>query len=58
MINRLLTLPLSKDNFNKEINIIKTIATNNSYDKKLIDTLINKKQKKLIHGQRLGRNIC
>lgn len=48
MVNHILTVPLSKDTFNKEVNIIKTIATNNGYDEKVIDSLIDKKQKKLI----------
>lgn len=49
MIHRLLTIPLSIDNYNKELNIIKQIAVNNSYDPKLIDDIIAKK----LHKQSL-----
>lgn len=43
MINRLITIPLLPVNFNKELNISKQIAFNNSSDPKLIDKLVNKK---------------
>ena len=36
-VHRLLSIPLSKDNFNKEVNVIKQIATNNGYDYIIID---------------------
>jgi hypothetical protein len=47
-VHRLLNIPLSKENFNNEVKIIKQIAYNNEFEPKLIDTLISKtKLKKL-----------
>lgn len=43
MIHRLITLPLNKFNFQKELNIIKQIAVNNGYTPKIIDKMLNKK---------------
>ena len=45
-IHRLLNIPLSKENFNKELNIIKQMAVNNGYQANMIDTIIHKKQHK------------
>lgn len=45
MIHRLVTLPLSPTDFYTELNTIKQIAINNGYSVKLIDTILNKKQK-------------
>ncbi|KAK9879490.1 hypothetical protein WA026_006560 [Henosepilachna vigintioctopunctata] len=43
MVHRLVNLPLSKVDFNKEKNIIMQIASNNKYRPELINSLINKK---------------
>ena len=45
-IHRLINLPLSKENFEKELNLIKQIAVNNGYDPSLIDSILHKKQYK------------
>lgn len=47
-INRLLNIPLSKENYIREVNILKQLAYNNGYDPKIIPNLIEKtKYKKL-----------
>lgn len=48
MIHRALSLPLSEENLNKELNTIKTIAINNGFEEKTIVNLFNKKRYKLI----------
>ena len=45
-IHRLINIPLSSDNFNKELNIIKQIALNNGYKESLIENILKKKQYK------------
>ena len=40
VVNRLLIVPLSKQNSNKEDDIIKTIAENNGYDKRIVDSCL------------------
>lgn len=50
-IHRLLTLPLSSQNYSKEVNILKNIASNNGYNPTLIDKLIAKKKEKLMLKQ-------
>lgn len=47
-IHRLFSVPLSDENFQKELNIIKQIAVNNGYQVHLIDTLIRKKREKTL----------
>lgn len=47
MINRMFSLPLSKGNRHKEINIIKQIARDNNYKEGMIDKLIRKQALKL-----------
>jgi hypothetical protein len=47
MIHRLLNVPLSECNYNKELNIIKQIAINNGYNPDIIDNLCNKKSYKM-----------
>ena len=42
MVNRLLIVPLSKENFNKEVDIKKPITGNNCCDKSIIDSLKKK----------------
>ena len=42
--HRLIDIPLSSDNFNKELNIIKQIAFNNGYNESLIENILKKKQ--------------
>ena len=42
-IHRLLNTPLSIEDYNSELNIIKQIAVNNGYQANLIDTMIEKK---------------
>ena len=46
MVHRLITIPLSPDNFEKEKNIIKQIAKNNGYDPNTINKLIWKSKRK------------
>ena len=43
VIHRLVNVPLSEVNFNKELNIIKQIAVNNGYNVDLIDSILSKK---------------
>ena len=47
MIHRAFSVPLSTDDFNKEINIIKDIATSNGYSHKMINQMLEKKRFKL-----------
>ena len=47
-IHRLVSFPLSKNNFNKELSTIKEIARNNGYNENLIDSILKKKQRKLL----------
>ena len=49
MIHRLLALPLSTDDYNNELNIIKHIALANGYKSHIVDRIINKKQNKPIN---------
>lgn len=46
MVYRLLNVPLSDNNYNKELNIIKHIAIANGYKSNMIDRLIAKKKNK------------
>ena len=46
MIHRVVSLPLNKTNFHKEIRHIKQIAINNGYEVKLINKLLRKKLEK------------
>ena len=46
MVNRLTSISMSQDNFNKELNTIKYIAQQNGFDPKLIDKLIERSNKK------------
>lgn len=48
LIHRLFNVPLSPENYKKEVDVIKTVAFNNGYDPTLIDHLITKKQNKAI----------
>ena len=48
LIHRLINVPLNKENYNKELSIIKTIALNNGYRPNIVDNLINKKKEKHI----------
>ncbi|XP_069701805.1 metacaspase-2-like [Periplaneta americana] len=47
LIDRLLTTPLNRDNYNKELNYIKQIAFENGYENQLINNLIQKRKTKL-----------
>ena len=47
LINRLVTIPLCKENYNKELHIIKLIASNNGYPTSLIDKLLSRKRRNL-----------
>lgn len=47
LIDRLLTTPLNKTNYGKEINYIKKLAIENGYNKQLINKLIQKRKTKL-----------
>jgi hypothetical protein len=46
MVNRLLDIPLSPTNFNRELSTIKLIAKNNSYDPDIIDRILERKLRK------------
>lgn len=46
MVYRCKNLPLSKENYEKEINTIKVIASNNGYSQNMINNIINKFEKK------------
>lgn len=48
MIHRAINVPLSNDNYNNEINIIKQIGHNNGYKPEIINRLVNKKQTKFL----------
>ena len=48
MIHRLLSIPLSHDHFQKELNTIKQIAINNNYPPSIIDKLLHKKRLHLL----------
>ena len=48
LIHRLLNIPLSIDAYKKELEIIKTIATNNGYNTGIIDNIVKKHCKKRI----------
>ena len=50
-INRLLNIPLSTENYKKEINILKQLAYNSGYDPNLIHTLIKKTKIKKLKKQ-------
>lgn len=41
-IHRLLNIPLSEDNFKREVNTIKQIAVNNGYNHTCVDRILNK----------------
>lgn len=43
-VHRLINTPMSEQNFNKELNIIKQISINNGYNPNMIDTILTKKQ--------------
>ena len=46
MIHRLVNVPMSKEDFEKELNIIKQIAINNGYSPNTIDSILKKKTHK------------
>lgn len=48
LIHRLFNSHLSQDNFNKEVKVIKDIATFNGYKTSLIDNMVCKKRKRLL----------
>lgn len=50
-INRLLNFPLSKEDYNSEVNILKQIAHNNNYEPDLIPKLIEKTKYKRIRKE-------
>jgi hypothetical protein len=51
LVHRLVNIPLSKDNYFKELNNIKRIASQNGFKESIIDNLIKKhKHKKLIQN--------
>ena len=43
-VHRLINTPLSEQNFNKELNIIKQISVNNGYNPNMIDKILTQKQ--------------
>lgn len=42
MVHRLINVPMSQTNFNKELNLIKQIASNNNYNPKIIDKIYSR----------------
>ena len=46
MINRLIQIPLNKDNVNNELDTIYNVASNNGFNRKTISKLFNKINKK------------
>lgn len=48
MIHRAINLPLSTEDFNKEMHLIKQIAINNGYSNNIIDHILNNKKKKQV----------
>ncbi|XP_050511970.1 uncharacterized protein LOC126888016 [Diabrotica virgifera virgifera] len=46
-IHRLLNIPMSKDNYNNEVSILKQLAVNNGYSPLIIDNIIRKKLLKI-----------
>ena len=46
MVHRLIQVPMSKENFTKEFNLIKQIAINNGYNHKMIDSIYSRKSYK------------
>lgn len=51
MIHRLLHIPLSTQNFDKELQIIKQIAINNGYKPNMVDNIVKNKKYKLALSQ-------
>ena len=49
MIHRLMSLPLSTEDYKNEVDIIKHIATANGYKSNIIDKIINKEQNRPIN---------
>lgn len=49
-VHRLMSVPLSADNYVKELNIIYQIAISNGYSKQIIDSLIKNKQNKRVRS--------
>jgi hypothetical protein len=47
LLHRLLHVPLSVDNFEKELKTIKLLAKNNDYDPHIIDKMLNRKNRKI-----------
>ena len=45
-VHRLINTPMSEENYNLELNLIKQIAVNNGYDAQIIDKIVKKKQYK------------
>lgn len=52
MIHRMLNIPMNKDNYNKELNTIFQIATNNGYKKEEILTILKKQKTRRANMQR------
>jgi hypothetical protein len=49
MVHRLLSIPMNKKHYNKELTTIKQIAKNNGYTHEIIDTIVKKHIKKNTH---------
>lgn len=47
LIHRLLSIPFNKENYYKELKVIKTVA-NNGYNRQIIDNIVRKKQKRIV----------
>lgn len=52
MIDRLLKFPLSQEHRQKEIELLKFIATSNGYDSAIVEAIMNKKIKRKIRRER------
>ncbi|KAI5642939.1 reverse transcriptase (RNA-dependent DNA polymerase) domain-containing protein [Phthorimaea operculella] len=48
MIHRLVSVPMTKPNFDKELNTIKHIANNNGYETHVINKILKKKEKSIV----------
>ena len=56
-INRLINIPLTKKDYDEEVNTIKHIAITNGYKPEMIDKLIYKKKKKIKNQNKTNNNI-
>ncbi|XP_052746613.1 uncharacterized protein LOC128199716 [Bicyclus anynana] len=53
-VHRLMSIPLTRDQYNKELNIIYRMAISNGYNPNIVNRIINKKQLVLIRKELYG----